>query len=45
MFKSVDVSETKNMVLFHGEPMKRHIDEQNISLISIISLMYNYTKP
>ena len=45
----MDVSETKNMDLFNKayifEPMKVHIYEPNISLISLISQMFNYAKP
>ena len=45
----MDVSETKNMDLFNKvhifEPMKSHIYELNISLIILISLMFNYAKP
>ena len=46
---SVDVCETNNMDLFNKvhifEPTKNHIYEPNISLISLISLMFNYAKP
>ena len=46
--KSVDVWETKNMSLFNKvhnfEPKKRYINEPNISLINLISLMFNYAK-
>ena len=45
----MDVCKTKNMDLFNEvhilEPMKGHIYEPNISLISPISLMFNYAKP
>ena len=45
----MDVSETKNMDLFNKvyifEPMKVHIYEPNISLINLISQMFNYAKP
>ena len=49
MCKSVDVCKTKNLDLFNKvyifEPMKGHIYETNINQISLISLMFNYTKP
>ena len=45
----MDVCETKNIDLFNKvhifEPMKVHNFEPNISLISPISLMFNYAKP
>ena len=44
----MDVLETKNIDLFNKvhifEPVKSHIYEPNISLISLISLMFNYAK-
>ena len=45
----MDVSEIINMNLFNKshifEPRKSHIYEPNISLISLINLMFNYAKP
>ena len=46
MFRSVDACKTKNMGLIHIlEPKKGHIYEPNISLNSLINLMFNYSKP